>query len=1035
MKKDNDNRPYINVEFYRQKVLALVDTGSTSSVLGSKGFYLLQKCNIPIHYENSCNITTADGAVQNLLGYINVDLVVSKVSRRMKILVVPSVAHTLILGMDFLEIFQIEANFRTLSYQILEPSLCVVNNIESYADLSCSQKESLQSVIDCFSSIAPENKLGRTHLISHAIDTGNAKPISQRQYPLSPAMQQHLNQEIDKMLELGIIQKSQSPWCSPLWLVPKSSGEYRVCFDGRKLNSVTVKDTYPMPQIDSILNKLRDARYLTSIDLRQAFFQIPLEESSRPKTAFAVYGKGLFEFCVMPFGLANSPKTMVRLMDIVLDPAIINQVFVFLDDIIVASPDFSSHIKTLKEVYQRLKDAGLTVNLKKCEFCRPSLKFLGFVVDNNGLRTDPDKVSAIVNYPTPKNTTEIKRLIGLVSWYRRFIKDFSSISSPINDLLHGRKKGQPIVWTEEAEKAFSEIKLRLTSAPVLASPDFSKPFVIQCDASDTGVGAVLYQECDGLEHPVAYASKSLTAVQRKYTTTEKELLACIFGIEKFRSYVEGTSFVVETDHSSLKWLNSMTNPSGRLTRWAVKLSQFDFTIKHRKGSLNVVADALSRSVAEVSVLDVATFKPDRWYTKMIEKVQSSPEAYPTFRVENGILYKHIFPKHNIVSNLSSWKIVVPTVNRPEILRLYHDEPTGAHFGVAKTLSRVCELYYWPGMRKTVYAYVRKCTICASCKSSNLPRAGLMGAYKNINFPFQLVSADLLGPYPRSKNGNQYILVVVDWFTKFVLVHPMSRATSAGIVKFIENNVFLIFGVPQIFACDNGSQFVSKEFKKLMDDYKVQKIWFNPRYHAQINHAERANKVIVTAIRCYIHENHNTWDREIFKIAQAIRITKHDVTGYSPAFLNFARNVPVSGDFYGKIENNSENVISISEKSQLINDIQELPELFIEVRKRLYQAYQRNAKYYNLRKRSVKYHVGDKLWKRNFTLSSAPNKYSAKLAPKYIPCIVTKVLSKLVYEVQDMDGNNLGNYHVKDLKQNFSRNESESSSVSEDEDSN
>lgn len=354
-----------------------------------------------------------------------------------------------------------------------------------------------------------------------------------------------------------------------------------------------------MPLIDSIINKLREARYITSIDLKSAFHQIPLDVSSPPKNAFAVYGRGLFEYKVMPFGLSNSPKTMVRLMDQIIGPCLEPFVFSYMDDIIIVTPTFSTHLEILRQVYQRLKTANLTINLKKSKFCRPSLSYLGFIVDQHGLRTDPAKVSAIVDYPTPKTTTEIKRLIGLVSYYRRFVKDFSTLSSPITDLLHGRKKGQPITWTPEAEKAFQEIKHRLSSSPILSSPDFSKPFFIQCDASNTGVGAVLYQQDDGLEHPIAYTSKTLNKCQRKYTTTEKELYSIVVAIETFRKYIEGTHFTVETDHASLIWLHNLSNHCGRLARWAVKLSQFDFNIIHRKGSFNVVADALSRSIPEI----------------------------------------------------------------------------------------------------------------------------------------------------------------------------------------------------------------------------------------------------------------------------------------------------------------------------------------------------------------------------------------------------------------------------------------------------
>lgn len=1023
VKKPNDNRPYLYVKIADVSVLALVDTGSNVSILGSQGLSILRSLNIPIKYNNAVSVTTADGKLQEVFGNASLSVTLHSVTKCLTLLVIPSVTHTLILGMDFLQSFGITMDIVNFSFTTQFSNCSTVNTIQNVSHLSLEQKNQLNEIIDLFHTLAPADRLGRTHLITHTIDTGDSKPIKQRQYPLSPAMQTHLIKEIDSMLSQGIIQPSKSAWCSPLWLVTKSSGEYRICFDGRKLNQVTVEDAYPMPNIDSILSKLRDARFLTSIDLKSAFHQIPLDPSSRPKTAFAIPGKGLFEFSVMPFGLANSPKTMVRLMDMVIGPSLEPFVFVYLDDIIVATPDFPTHLQVLRTVFERLKEANLTINLKKCEFCRQSLKYLGFVVDNQGLRTDEGKVAAITQFPVPKTTTEIKRLLGLVGWYRRFIKDFSTISTPINNLLHGRKKGQPITWTPEADEAFQEIKRLLSTAPVLASPDFSKTFHLQCDGSNTGVGSVLYQEEDGIEHPIAYFSKTLNKAQRKYTTTEIELLSVLLSIEHFRKYIEGTHFIVETDHSSLTWLYKLSNPSGRLARWAVQLSQYNFTIVHRKGSSNVVPDSLSRapipnSTEELAVLDLSTLKPDKWYENMIVRVQENPEAYPAFKVSNNILFKHCFSDIPLESNRTDWKIVVPTSNRSEILHRYHDDETAGHLGISKTFSRISELYYWPKLRQDVRRYVLKCTICSANKSPNLPQAGQMGSYKNINFPFQLISMDLLGPYPRSKQGNQYLLVIVDWFTKYVLVHPLSKATTKAIIKFLENNVFLIYGVPQICVCDNGSQFISREFKNFMDSYKVQKIWYNAKYHPQINHAERVNKVIVTSIRSYISNNHQTWDMSIHKVAQAIRLAKHDVTGYPPSFLVFSRNIPLTGDYYGKISENSDNLLEIGNKLQTLEDIQELPKLYSDVRRRLRQAYDRSAKQYNRGKRSITFCVGDRVWKKNFTLSNAAQHYSAKLAPKYIPCTVRKVISNLVYVLQDDEGRDIGAWHVKDLKPVF-----------------
>ncbi|CAH2009085.1 unnamed protein product [Acanthoscelides obtectus] len=310
---------------------------------------------------------------------------------------------------------------------------------------------------------------------------------------------------------------------------------------------------------------------------------------------------------------------------------------------------------------------------------------------------------------------------------------------------------------------------------------------------------------------------------------------------------------------------------------------------------------------------------------MIRKVENNPELYPSFKVENNILYKHILSDNPLAETYTDWKIVVPAPNRSKLLKMYHDDPTSGHLGVFKTLSRISAIYYWPKMKQSVQFYVHSCKVCSQCKPSNLPQAGLMGKYRDIKYPFQMISADLLGPYPRSKKGNRFLLVVCDWFTKLVLVHPMPKATSSSIVKFLENQVFLIFGVPQIIVVDNGPQFISKEFKALADSYKVQKIWYSARYTPQVNPTERVNRTIVTAIRSYIKDSHKTWDESIHQIAQAIRLAKHEVTGYSPSFLNFYRNVPVDGSFYGKIAPVANNPVNIDQNVIDPNFVQQIPE--------------------------------------------------------------------------------------------------------------
>lgn len=1029
-RKDNDNRPYVDIIIFGKTFSCLIDTGSNLSVLGSLGLEFLKNLSIPISITEQFQVSTADGTYHDVGGFVETYVTVDKLSRILKLYLLPSVTQTVILGMDFLKTFNIKIDFSKFTMNLNALSLNVINTVKDVTTLTNDEKIKLDIVIEKFKSISPKDKIGRTHILEHFIDTGNSPPFKIKQYPLPQAMEVHVNNEIDTLLKLGVIEPSTSPYCSPICLTHKPDGSIRLLLDARFLNKQTKADSYMIPNIEVILSQLRDTRYISSIDLKHAFYQIPLEKSSRPKTAFAIRSRGLFQFTSTPFGLISSPATMSRLMDMVIGPSLEPYCFYYLDDIIVCTSQFDKHIEILSKVYEKLKEANLTVNIDKCHFCRPSLRYLGYTLDENGLSIDGEKTKAITNYPVPRTTTEVRRFLGVVSYYRRFLNNFSTLSAPISDLLSNRKKNQPISWTPEAQKAFDDIKTVLTTAPVLCSPDFNKSFYLMCDASDVGIGSVLFQLEDGLEHPVAYYSKKLNKCQKKYTTTEKEALAVLLSIDHFRYYLLGRHFTVITDHSSLVWLNNMKKPSPRLARWILQLSQYNFSIVHRRATGTVPADFLSR-VPEINVLDLSLLKPDNWYKNMINKVQSDPDSYPNFKVENNILYKHVFNKYASICNLTDWKIVVPTENRLELLSKFHDDPTAAHFGVFKTLERISELYYWPKMRQSVQKYVRRCKVCAACKPINLPQAGLMGKYRNIEFPFQLISCDLIGPYPRSRQGNTCALVIVDFFSKFVLIQPLKQATSSAIVKFIENNVFLIFGVPQIVAVDNGKQFTSQLFKNLMSKYNVQSIWYTANYTPQANHTERVNKSIVTAIRSYCFSDHRTWDVELQKIAQAIRLSKHEVTEFPPSFLVFARNVPVSGSFFGNIAENANNQPAIADKIHRLQDTQEMPKIFEDVRKKLHKAYIKSSNRYNLRKRDIKFHVGDHVWKKNYQKSDKAQFISAKFMPKYIHCTVNRVISPLIYELKDSNGKNIGRWHIKDLKE-YNLSTDESSDFTDDE---
>ncbi|XP_072393875.1 uncharacterized protein [Diabrotica undecimpunctata] len=408
----------------------------------------------------------------------------------------------------------------------------------------------------------------------------------------------------------------------------------------------------------------------------------------------------------------------------------------------------------------------------------------------------------------------------------------------------------------------------------------------------------------------------------------------------------------------------------------------------------------------------ATFLPhdydeDLW-NQIKSRKQKKSEPFALFQAQIMALAKRL-------TTQPLEKILVPKPQREGVIKSCHDPATCAHPGVYKTLARIQERYYWPKMREDVVSYVRACKICGAQKAPNTAQMGKMGKEKKAEYPWQIIAVDLIGPLTRSKNGFTWLLVCADWFSKYTLLHPLRKATASNICKFLEEQVFLMFGVPQHLMCDNASNLNCNIMKDLCKRYDVQKIWFSAVYSPQVNFVERNNRTIGTAIRSYI-DNHRDWDKHIHEIRQAINTAKHEVTQYTPAFLNFARHVPLSGNYYGQVPNDPADIeILPGDRNSYASEVKGLTEVFSVVRRNLSRAYERNAKTYNLRKRDVQFNVGDQVWRKNMVLSSAPKHFMAKLAPKYILCTVIKKLSPLVYVLRNPDGSNAGNWHIKDLK--------------------
>ena len=459
--------------------------------------------------------------------------------------------------------------------------------------LTTPQKQDLQEMVEGHRDVfSPEP--GRTTLIQHRIVTERGQKVKLRPYRLPEARRAAVRDEVRAMLQAGVIVESNSGWCSPIVLVPKPDGTLRFCSDFRRLNEISKFDAYPMPRVDELIDRLGKARFITTLDLTKGYWQVPLAPEDREKTAFAT-PEGLFHYTVLPFGLHGAPATFQRLMDQLLRP---HRAYAaaYLDDIVVHSEEWGTHLQQIKAVLRTLRGAGLTANPKKCHLGLQDADYLGYTIGRGCVRPQAAKVEAIRRWPRPQTKKQVRTFIGLTSYYRRFVPHFSSTAAPLTDLTKGRLP-EKVLWTEEAEEAFRLLKEKLCSEPVLATPDFKKPLLVQTDASESGVGAVLSQLQEGEEHPIIYLSRKLLPREKNYSTIEKECLAIKWALEELRYYLLGRHFTLITDHAPLVWLARNKDTNQRITRWFLALQPFAFSVVHRAGAAHGNADALSRREA------------------------------------------------------------------------------------------------------------------------------------------------------------------------------------------------------------------------------------------------------------------------------------------------------------------------------------------------------------------------------------------------------------------------------------------------------
>ena len=850
-------------------------------------------------------------------------------------------------------------------------------NLEN-SSLDAPQTDRLRQLLLSYKDVFAftPDQLGRTSVVKHTIDTGDNPPIRLRAYRTAPNGKAEIDKQIGEMLDTGVISPSVSPWAAPVVLVKKSDGTMRFCVDYRKLNDVTRKDSHPLPRIAESLDALGGARYFSTLDLRSGYWQIEMAADSKEKTAFITHN-GLYEFNVLPFGLCNSPATFQRLMTHLMRGLEWSTCLVYIDDLIIFSRSFDDHLQHLEEVFKRLRDANVRLKPSKCHFVKPEVDYLGHLVSASGLRPNPDKIRAVQQFPTPRNVTDVRSFLGLANYYRRFIKGFAQIAAPLNNLT---RKTVPFCWDDDCQTAFDRLKHALTTAPILAYPDFALPFHLYVDASQDGIGLTLGQTIDGKELAIAYAGRDLNKAERNYSATEREALAVIDGIKRFQPYLTGRKFIVHTDHTALKWLMSIQNPTGRLARWSMLIQNFDFDIVHRPGKLNGNADALSRrpyGTCSLNALDSAGVQTNRIYeyqrrdpalSDLITYLEEDILPQDRTKARQLLLSQDLFylGEDDLLYHLDTSErrsdkgvhsqLVIPAALRYEVLVNAHDELAGGHLGIYKTYEKIRRRYYWRGLYKDCEHWIRSCADCATRKHPrNRRKAPLVPI--PVEGAFDRLAVDCLGPLPTTHQGNKYIVVFTDYLTRWVEAFPVPTIDAVQVAQLITQEIIPRHGVPRTLLSDRGRNFLSTLVLEVCRLFSIRKL-NTTAYHPQTDGVvERFNSTLCQTLSMFVSRNQKDWDLFIPAALFAFRTSPSETTLDSPFYLLYGREprLPMDASLLPPTDPSS----SIAEhRRRIVQQIETSQRLALENTQR---AQQRMKQHYDQSARPPIFQVGDRVW--------------------------------------------------------------------------
>jgi len=902
--------------------------------------------------------------------------------------------------------------------------LCIVRPMSESDSSPDLQQHSLQvqELVDKYQDVFPAELpkvLPPSRNVDHRIElVPGSNPPSRPTYQLSLAEMDELKKQLDDLLRHGFIRPSKSPYGAPVLFVKKKEGDLRMCVDYRALNKQTIKNTYPLPRIDELLDRLHGAKVFSKIDLRSGYHQIKIHEDDVHKTAFRTR-YGLYEFLVLPFGLTNAPATFMNLMNDVFRKELDSFVIIYLDDILVFSENEEQHTAHLELVLQKLRDNKLYAKLSKCEFFKSKVGFLGHVVSENGVEVDPNKVKSIVEWPTLTCVNDIQSFLGLVNYYRRFIPDLAKTAAPLTELL---KKEHPFVWSSPQETAFKALKETITHAPVLAIFDPTKDIDVHADASQFAVGAVLMQD----DRPIAFESRKLSDTEINYPIHEKEQLSVVNALQKWRVYLHSTAkpFNIYTDHESLKYLDTKNSLSPRQIRWMEKLAEFNYVIHYRKGSLNVVPDALSRrpdykltAVTESSAtigtetMDLCrkAIVNDEYFGKIFERASKTTDHDDPYEfiVSNGLLYLK-----------KDMRVCIPDlpIVKSKLMGEVHDCPVAGHNGVEKTYARLAELCYWPNMRKAVKHYVESCHTCKTSKRRTTKENGLLQPLPIPEQPWTHIAMDLITHLPKTKSDNDAIAVFVDRFSKAaIFVSCKTSCTAPELAKLFFKNVFKNYGLPKSIVSDRDPRFTSLFWTSLFSCMGTS-LDMSTAHHQQTDgQSERTIQTLEQYLRMYTSKAHDDWDELLCHAEFAYNSAKSASTELSPfqVMYGYLPQTPASLMLDTPLQLHQPGAREMMEQHR---------ERFRMVYDALQDSHEKYSGQYDANKRDVTFEIGDLVYLDGEHIRKESDRSTNKLQQRFLgPYKIVDRPSPLNYKLDLPPKSRLHPvFHVSKLRRHVSR---------------